>query len=442
MDQLGAGRPPATPSERYPAPPAGQPYVAAGATDTAIPTPPQSRSGLGPDRLPERPPYEPPSPQGPVGADPAPPPPKPRGWSDLIGAFAAGALGTIVVLTILFAAGAFGPTETQATTDTTVIERVTTQIVTPNGEMTSVEAVAAKVIPSIVTVEVGDVGTDGFVAVASGSGVVIDAGGLIVTNQHVIADASASRVVFQDGRIYQSDIVGSDERTDLAVLRIDGARLTPIEFGQSDTLNIGAPAIAVGNPLGQRGGASVTAGIISAFNREVVFGSNDRLVGMLQTDAPITRGSSGGALVDAAGRLIGITTAIGVSDAGAEGIGYATPVEVVRRITDEIIQTGTVKHPFLGITGFDHLTEEADGALVPDGAQIEDLYGEGGAAETAGIQPGDVIVAVDDTTITTMDQLISAIRLHRVGDTIDITVRRDGTTLTLPVTLGERPPDA
>ena len=163
---------------------------------------------------------------------------------------------------------------------------------------------------------------------------------------------------------------------------------------------------------------------------------------MIQTDAPITRGSSGGSLVDAQGRLIGITTAIGVSDAGAEGIGYATPVEMVRRIVDEIIETGGVKHAFLGIQGFDHLAETPDGALIPDGAEVESIYAPDTAAALAGIQAGDVIIALDDEPIVTMDDLITAIRLRRVGDTVEVTLRRGGETLVISLTLGERPADA
>lgn len=416
---------------------------------TGIPLPVGPRP-LGPDRLPPTPPYGDPLPPVRPLAPTSPSPEPPRKSRTLLTGFLAGVAGAVTVAVLLLAVGL--PTRTAAPAGeaapattappVTVVEPVVPQIAAPT-DPSIVEAVAAKVVPSVVTVDVGSLATDGtFEAFASGSGVVIRSDGYLVTNEHVVSDAEAVRVIFQDGRIYEATIVGSDTLTDLAVLRIDADPLVAVEFGSTADLSLGSPAIAVGNPLGQRGGASVTAGVISAFGREVDFGSGKALFGMLQTDAPITRGSSGGALVDERGRLIGITTAIGVSDAGAEGIGYATPVELVRRIADELIETGQVRHAFLGVSGTDHLVETDDGALVPDGAEIVELAGEDTAAAVAGLRPGDVIVRFGGTEVRTMNDLVLAVRLYRVGDEVEFEVRRDGASFTTRAVLGERPPDA
>ncbi len=173
----------------------------------------------------------------------------------------------------------------------------------------------------------------------------------------------------------------------------------------------------------------------------VQFGGESVLYGMLQTDAPITSGSSGGALVDASGDLIGITSAIGVGRGGAEGIGYAIPIELVRRVTSEIIETGTVHHTFLGIYGQDYVKTADVGALTPGGAEIAELWEDGSPAGDAGFKPGDVIVDVDGTPIRTMEDLVVTLRLYRVGDEIEVTVMRGDEPVTADVTLVERPED-
>ncbi|MEK7252396.1 MAG: trypsin-like peptidase domain-containing protein [Actinomycetota bacterium] len=301
-------------------------------------------------------------------------------------------------------------------------------------------AVAARVIPSIVTVEVSHTDSDDFVADASGSGVVLDATGTIVTNQHVVDGAIAVRVVFSDGRTYEGTVIGEDALTDLAVLRIDTVGLTPISIGSSQAMSIGDAAIAVGSPLGLEGGPSVTVGVLSAFDRTLRTSDDSQLFGLLQTDAPITRGSSGGALVDSAGRLIGITSAIGVSDVGAEGLGFAIPVEMVQRITSDLIASGISLHPFLGITGVTHFTTQADGALAPDGVDITSVV-PGTAADVAGLAVGDTILTFDDEPLITMDHLVVRLRYYRVGDTVRLGISRGDEPMGLDVVLLERPED-
>ena len=366
-------------------------------------------------------------------------------------AFVSAVVGAAAVVGILALLGLFSadtteaitdPTETVASPVTTVVQQVINEIITSGGDDQDAEAVAIKVVPSVVTVEVGDLEENVLTLTGSGSGVIMD-DGYIITNHHVIEDATVTRVVLQDGRIYDTEFVGSDAYSDLAVLRIDIEGLPPIEFGSTDDVLIGQFAVAVGNPLGQDGGASLTTGVISALSRTVDVGDTSPLYGMLQTDAPITSGSSGGALVDAEGNLIGITSAIGVGRGGAEGIGYAIPVELVQRIAAEIIEKGEVHHGFIGIYGTDYVETADDGALVPGGAEIAELWDgeEGSAAGRAGFEAGDVIVMVEGTEITSMEDLVIELRLHHVGDKIEMTVLRDGEPFTASLILDERPED-
>jgi putative serine protease PepD len=360
--------------------------------------------------------------------------PRPRLWAP---ALLAGVLASALTVAGLFLVGAFDRDEVAAPAGTPEIVQVR-EIVTEGGEGSTAAAVGRKVRPSIVTIEVGTAEGEGFTQFGVGSGVVLSIDGLIVTNQHVIDDAQAVRVVLQDGTTYEAEIVGSDESTDLALLRIGGRGLVPIEVGRSEELVIGDTAIAVGNPLGLRGGASLTVGVVSAFDREVTAAGASTLFGMLQTDAPITQGSSGGALVDELGRLVGITTAIGVSTAGAEGIGFAIPVELMTRITEELVDDGAVRHAFLGVELQNQLDERPDGGLVPAGALVARLAEvEGSGAAGAGVAAGDVIVGFEGTDVTTREQLISALRRLRVGDEVTVDVRRNGEELSLDVVLGE-----
>jgi putative serine protease PepD len=378
-----------------------------------------------------------------------------------LGALAAGVVGAALTIGILAGTGTFDTTNAPTTTAVAVnaseaaatipIPAATTQIINDLGSAINPAAVAAKVVPSIVTVTVFENGSgtddsenalegeDGLFGVGSGSGVVISRDGYIITNHHVIDGATDYRVEFEDGRVYTAELVGSDELTDIAVLQISADNLVPIDIGSSDALDLGDPAIAVGNPLGQDGGASVSVGIVSAFDRRVDFSASDFLHGMIQTDAAINSGSSGGALVNADGALIGITSAIGVSQAGPEGIGYAIPVELVKRISDEIIEDGDVEHPFLGVTIGTFFDEAPDGATVPAGASIQTIEGTDSAAGQAGLLPGDVVVRIGDKEIVDQTGLILAVRLYRVGDTVDFDVIRDGGTETFPVTFGQRP---
>jgi putative serine protease PepD len=304
-------------------------------------------------------------------------------------------------------------------------------------------AVGAKVVPSVVTVQVGNDAANGFAEQGSGSGVIYDNAGHIITNNHVATLGSAYQVVLSDGRVFPATLVGTDPVTDLAVLQVSATDLTPVQLGASDALSVGDPAVAVGSPLGLGGGPSLTVGVLSAFGRRVDTGTSaadaTSLFGMLQTDAPITRGSSGGALVDAAGRLIGITTAVGVSSIGVEGIGFATPVEIVSQVANEIIASGQATHAYLGVSVSTAMDDIEGGGSVPAGAAIETVE-PGTAAANAGIHVGDVITAVDGTPIAGQEPLVALLRRYQAGEVASFTIRSaTGAMSTIDVTLGELP---
>jgi S1-C subfamily serine protease len=372
-------------------------------------------------------------------------------WLFLAGAVVAGILGALLTVGVLAANGTFNDAEVAAAPPTTTAnaapagqsaaEVPPTQIINELGSAVNPTAVATKAVPSTVTISVFNAGAEGDEAagIGSGSGVVVSADGYIITNHHVIDGGDTFRVEFQDGRVYEAVLIGSDDLTDIAVLQIDAAAITPSEFGSVDALNLGDPVVAIGNPLGQEGGASVSVGIISAFDRRVDFGGDDSLFGMIQTDAAINSGSSGGGLFDAEGRLIGITSAIGVSQAGPEGIGYAIPVELVDRISAEIIENGDVIHPFLGVSVGTHLEEATDGAITPAGAIIDTVEEGDFAAKQAGLLPGDIVIGIGGKEIRSQTDLILAVRLYRVGDEVEFVVLRDGEEKTFAVVMGQRP---
>ncbi|MEN8042116.1 MAG: trypsin-like peptidase domain-containing protein [Actinomycetota bacterium] len=389
----------------------------------------------------------------PVSARISPVSPKKRGNAALFlgGTLVAGILGAVLTVGVLAATGTFDDPDATTTPPTTVVsgeqaaqdvETQPIQIINDLGAAVNPTAIARKTMPSIVTVKVGDASADDespTVPIGSGSGVVMSAEGHVITNHHVIQGGDTFQVTFEDGRVYDATLVGSDDLTDIAVLQIDASDLTPADFGTTEFLDVGDPAVAIGNPLGQDGGASVTVGIISAFNRRVDFADKTSLSGMIQTDAAINSGSSGGGLFDVSGNLIGITSAIGVSQAGPEGIGYAIPIELVDRITAEIIETGDIAHPFLGVTVGNHFEQAEDGAIVPAGGLIHSIEGTDSAAGLAGLQAGDVVKAIGGTQISSQADLVLAVRLYRVGDEVTFVAEREGEEMTFTIVLGQRP---
>ncbi len=355
-------------------------------------------------------------------------------WTVVLGILGGVLLGTGVTLGVLGVTGVFTeptPPTLPPLPDLTIPEPGPPPTF---GEVVSAADVAQRVIPSTVAVEVSSL-----LGAGSGSGVVwSDNGdsGYIVTNHHVIADADEILVVFSDGARYRAELVGSDPLTDIAVLKVDRPDLVPIAIGNSKDLVVGEPAIAVGNPLGLEGGPTVSLGIVSALDRSLAVSGANVLYGLIQTDAPIAPGSSGGALVDAEGRLIGITTAIAVSDVGAEGVGFAVPVDMVVGVVDDLVNIGEVRHALLGIQG-DTAWATEDEAEYPVGVGVVDLV-EGSAYEAAGGQVNDVIVELNGTPVRTIEELLAQLRRHRAGDQVQVRILRADSELVLTVTLGRR----
>ncbi|NND84770.1 MAG: PDZ domain-containing protein [Acidimicrobiia bacterium] len=313
--------------------------------------------------------------------------------------------------------------------------------------------IVAEALPSVVrvvvSIDTGTVGPDGqpaYEPVGTGSGIGFTDQGHLLTNNHVIDDADLIQIELVDGRIYEAELIGADELTDVGVIKVAPGLIPPIELGISDDVAIGDTAIAVGNPLGLAGGPSVTVGIISAFGRQLdILTRSAPLQGLIQTDAPISGGSSGGALLDADGRLIGITTAKSVGES-AEGLGFAIPIDLATGIAIDLISFGVIDHPFLGILGTTAYVELDDGASQPAGARIVDILGDtaedvvdASAFGDAGAAINDVIVAVDGERVQTMNQLATLMRFYRAGDVVTVTVVRDGEQVDLEVELASRP---
>ncbi|MGZ5384310.1 MAG: S1C family serine protease [Acidimicrobiia bacterium] len=361
----------------------------------------------------------------------------------ILAAVLGGLIGSLLTVAALSAAGVFSEPDPVTTTTTTVsVEPATAEVTVPIPiEGTTAVAVIAELVrPSIVTVEVGNGNGADASPAGTGSGVIYSEDGYVLTNNHVVQDTEFVRVVFLDGRIYQAEVVGTDPLTDVAVIKVAAPNLKPIELANIADVRIGDPAIAIGNPLGLRGGPSVTSGIVSAFNRTLTVTAAEELFGLIQTDAPITRGSSGGALLDGQGRLIGITTAIGVSDVGAEGLGFAVPVNIVVGVAEDLIANGEVNHAFLGIVGENAFELTDDNARLPTGARIASIE-PGSAIGAAGAQAGDTIVTLDGAPIANMNELVAMLRTHRAGDTVEVGLLRDDETITVSVILDRRPDD-
>ncbi len=318
----------------------------------------------------------------------------------------------------------------------------------------SVEQVAAKVVPSVVKLEV-DMGRQS----EEGSGIILTSDGLILTNNHVVSaaqggapaapaapgvpDAPAgaqTKVTFADGGTAAFTVVGTDPSSDIAVVRAEGVSgLTPITIGSSSNLRVGQDVVAIGSPLGLEG--TVTTGIISALNRPVAAGGDARnqntVLDAIQTDAAINPGNSGGALVNMNGELVGVNSAIATlgGDAGAQaqsgsiGLGFAIPVDQAKRIADELIKNGTASHASLGV--------QVGNDAATDGARIVEVT-NGGAAAAAGLPSGVVVTKVDDRVINSADALVAAVRSKAPGDKVTLTyLDPAGKPQTVEVTLGK-----
>jgi putative serine protease PepD len=266
---------------------------------------------------------------------------------------------------------------------------------------------------------------------ATGSGFVIDDEGRIVTNQHVAGDAETVTVVFADGDEAQARVIGGDPSTDIALLQLEDydGDLTPIPLGSSEALEIGDTVVAIGSPFGLQG--TLTAGIVSALDRQIRAPNSFTIDGAIQTDAALNSGNSGGPLLDAQGRVVGVNSQIQSTSGGNVGIGYAVPIETAREIVEELREDGEVQHAYLGVTLSEPEGEE-------EGVRLAEVI-PGGPADDAGLEAGDVVVEIGGEPAETVDQVRAAVDARQPGDDLEVEVQRGDDTETVTVELGERP---
>ena len=280
-------------------------------------------------------------------------------------------------------------------------------------------------------------------AAAAGSGFILTQDGYILTNYHVVENSNSIKVTTYDGTSYDAQLIGYDESNDIAVLKIDATDLPPVVLGDSDTLNVGDTVVAIGNPLGELT-FSLTTGAVSALNRPVTF-STGTTMNLIQTDCAINSGNSGGALFNLYGEVIGITNAKysssgSSSEASIDNIGFAIPIDQVRSIFESIITNGYIVKPYIGVTVSD-VSAESQSYGLPQGAAVRSVTENSPAAE-AGLQENDIITTANGETVTGSNDLVKLVKASAAGDTLELTVYRQGQTLTLTLTVGEQKTDA
>ena len=264
---------------------------------------------------------------------------------------------------------------------------------------------------------------------AQGSGFVYDSDGHIITNNHVVSGASSISVTFADGSKYSAKVVGADPSSDLAVLKVDApsSKLHPLTLGDSTKLEVGDGVVAIGSPFGLS--ETVTSGIVSALNRDISSTNNFTISGVIQTDAAINHGNSGGPLLNMAGQVVGITTQIESESGGNDGVGFAVPSSTISKVVSKLVKGQKVAHPYLGVY--------VQTPTNRSGAQIASVK-SGSPAAAAGLKAGDVVTAFDGGAITSPDDLTAAVAAKRPGDKVSVTYVRSGSTKTTQVTIGTR----
>ena len=314
------------------------------------------------------------------------------------------------------------------------------ELVGNNHEISPVVAIAEKVTPSVVGVKTFGTAYTYWgqripnQELGSGSGIIYSKDGYIITNYHVIEDATSVMITLSDGTEYDARIIGSDSSSDLAVLKVEAEKLPAADFGDSSALQIGELVVAIGNPLGYEN--TVTDGIVSGLNRQLTDYIDSAT--LIQTNATINSGNSGGALVNSRGEVVGINSAKLVAS-NAEGMGFALSINEVKPIVEEIISKGHVSRPYLGVSINSQYQVDADTAEryeIPMGIQIAEVA-INGPADRAGLQAGDIIYKVNDTLIQSFDDLSEIIDDSKVGDNLRILAERNGQKIVADVTLGE-----
>lgn len=361
--------------------------------------------------------------------------PQSRRGSPVAIAIGSGILGALLaVATVLYVS--------EPNTETVVERHLEPRIVDadfrPSG-MPDVVGIAKATTPGIVRLSIGGASVE--TELGSGSGVMFRDNGYVLTNAHVVQGLDELTVVMSDGTAIDAHVVGADSYTDVAVVKADVEDAATVLLSTAERPEVGEWAVAIGSPLGLSGGPSVTLGVISAIGREIMTDDQDTLRDLIQTDAPIAPGSSGGALVGAQGGVIGITTAIAVSEVGAEGVGFAIPIDLAHDVAMELIEKGRVDHPWIGIRGRPASPEALEGAELEGGVLIVEAIDDG-PADIAGVAEGDLLFELNHSPVNDMSELIVGLRDYDVGDAVDLTVHRDGEVQVIPVQLGIRPPSA
>jgi putative serine protease PepD len=360
----------------------------------------------------------PPPPRPPFAQEPPPPPPPSRGPSRWLAAVGGGTVSAVVVAAVLLGSGVVdddSPANAPATTPVSVAPSGS-----GNGDVA--RSVYAAASSSVVSIRTGS---------GSGTGFLVDGDGTIVTNAHVVGDASQVQVRFEDdGELHTAQVLGVDASTDLAAIKVDASAadgVKPLALADSDKVQVGEEAVAIGYPLGLD--RTATAGIVSGLNRDIQAPNGFSIDEVIQTDAPINPGNSGGPLLNARGQVIGVNSQIASAAAGG-GIGFAVPANTVRDVLPQLERGAAPDHAYLGLS-----TAPAENG---GGAQVAEATAGGPAAE-AGIQPGDVVVEVDGDQVSTPDDVARAIDDNKPGDRVEVKVRRGGSEQTIDVTLGQRP---
>ena len=340
----------------------------------------------------------------------------------------------IVIFTMsLFACSPDTITDTNSTSTPTTVE----QPVLP-----TVIEVVAKVKPSVVAINVEVTTYDIFnrptTGEGAGSGWIISEDGYIVTNNHVVGDAEKVTVILEDGSSYIAEQVKTDSLTDLAIVKINANNLPAIKVGDSSKLEVGEWVVAIGNALGE--GTSATVGVISALDVSVSASPGQTLHGLIQTDAAINPGNSGGPLVNMAGEVIGIDS-IKVAQVGVEGMGYAISINQAMPIINELMKTGYIVRPWIGIGVYtlDSSVASMYNLAVDKGVLITEVA-KGSPAEKAGLKAGDIITKVEEKEIASVDELLTLVNTYKVGQMVKITFWRDSDQKTASITLAESPP--
>ena len=365
----------------------------------------------------------------------------------LVFALLGGALGAGGVIWYESSRGQTGTTSKNETAmlqgirENSVLNTVT---VDTGKEMTAAEVYAANVNSTVGITTSITTNYWGFqtTSAAAGSGFILTEDGYILTNYHVVENSNSITVAMYNGDTYDATLIGYDESNDVAVLKVDAEGLSPVVLGDSDNLNVGDSVVAIGNPLGELT-FSLTAGLVSAKDREVTL-SNSLTMDLIQTDCAINSGNSGGALFNLYGEVIGITNAkyssSSSSSASIDNIGFAIPIDQVRSIFESIITNGYIVKPYIGVTVSD-VSSESQSYGLPQGAAVRSVTENGPAAE-AGLQENDIITAVNGETITSSNDLVKLVKASAAGDTLELTVYRQGQTTTLTLTVGEQKTDA